>query len=129
MLIPRPVGIGVWILSTIILGVSPSPAQESRRGVPGFRPGVVRSPGPGIRSQFNAELEPPAAVIPAQFQATIYEVQSGPAKAGGLDGKALARQATTPEALLKAPGEAGKIADPVTDRSTGERPSTTVLKL
>jgi hypothetical protein len=91
-----------------MLGPSRSPAQESGRGVPGFRTGVVRSPGPGNRTPFNAELEPPAAVIPAQFQATIYEVQAGPAKAGTLDAKALTRQAATPDALLKALGEVGK---------------------
>ena len=49
-------------------------------------------------------------MLPAQFQATVYEVQGAPEQLRSLDEKALASQADTPEALLSALTQVGKVA-------------------
>lgn len=48
------------------------------------------------------KVQASANVLPAHFQATIYEVQASSNRLNSLDGKSLARQATTSESLLKA---------------------------
>ena len=47
-------------------------------------------------------------MLPAQFQATVYEVQGTPEQLRSLDEKALTGQADTPEALLAALTRVGK---------------------
>jgi len=49
-----------------------------------------------------SKAPPPANVLPAHFQATIYEVQAYSNRLNTIDGKMLAKQATTPDSLLKA---------------------------
>ena len=53
------------------------------------------------------EVQPPANTLPAQFQATVYEVQAAPDRMSALDGKALAKRAATAEELLGALSEIG----------------------
>ena len=69
--------------------------------------GLAQEPrAPGNSS---AESEKPASseILPAQFQATFYEVQAASNLVSSLDAKSLAGQAATPEALLQALGKVG----------------------
>jgi hypothetical protein len=50
----------------------------------------------------------PAGILPAQFQATIYEVQADSERLNTVDGQALAGQAASAETLLKTLSEIGE---------------------
>ena len=52
---------------------------------------------------------PSAEILPAQFQATVYEVQAAAERLGSLDDKVLTRRAANPETLLAALGQTGKV--------------------
>ena len=54
-------------------------------------------------------MQPSAEILPAQFQATVYEVQAAAVQLGNLDDKVLTRQAATTETLLAALGQTGKV--------------------
>ena len=53
-------------------------------------------------------MQPSAEILPAQFQATVYEVQAAAERLGSLDDKVLTRQAATTETLLAALAQTGK---------------------
>lgn len=53
--------------------------------------------GPGKSGPANA---PASQILPAQFQATVYEVKATADRVGALDGKTLATKAATAEGLL-----------------------------
>ncbi len=54
------------------------------------------------------ESPPSSRILPAQFQATVYEVQAVAERLNTVDGQALARQAASAEKLLKALSEMGE---------------------
>jgi hypothetical protein len=80
--------------------------------VPEARPAGVAAEGspPATSNAAPArlrELRPPSDVLPAHFQATVYEVQADAERLGSLQGEGLAKSAATAEGLLKALGAFG----------------------
>jgi hypothetical protein len=97
MLTPRLPGFGVLIVATMLFTSLECSAQESGTGKTG-----IGATGPAWLTPGISETQQPTEMLPVQFQATFYEVQADADRVGALDAKALARQAATPEALLKA---------------------------
>jgi len=77
----RAIGVGVLALTVITAAAQPPP--EARPAPPALQPRPTPEP------------------IPVRFEATVYRVALAPERIVALDAAELARQATTPAALLK----------------------------
>ncbi len=65
------------------------------------------SPAPTNAAPARTETQRSAEVLPAHFQATVYEIQAAADRLGALDAKALAARAATAEELLSALASVG----------------------
>lgn len=92
----------VLIAMALLTVVSEGLTQENNSGA-----SENRSVVPTRTRPVDLEPQPPTEMLAANFQATFYEVQAAADRVGALDAKALARQAATPEALLKVLAETG----------------------
>lgn len=84
-------------------------SQERRPFVAATGPGGEAGAGRGARgTPYRPAMQLSSEILPAQFQATVYEVQAPADRLGTLDAKALTSQAATPETLFSALAQTGK---------------------
>ena len=101
--------LGVLAFTTAVLIGFHSDAQLGR--VLAATPTAATQLGTGVQAReipSKPATERSSEMLPAQFQVTVYEVQGTPEQLQGLDDKALASQAETPETLLSALARVGK---------------------
>ena len=109
MRIPYLWNTGLLALTTAMLLGPRSEAQEGRPFVAATGPGSQAAAGQRARGTPNrSAMQLSAEILPAQFQATVYEVQASADRLGSLDAKALTGQAVTPETLLSALAQTGE---------------------
>ena len=125
MRIPYLWNMGLLALTAAMLLDPRSEALEGRPVVAATGPGSQAAAGQRAReTPYRPAMQLSAEILPAQFQATVYEVRASADRLGSLDAKALNRQAATPEALLSALAQTGKtpllyrIEQPVNEFST-----------
>ena len=97
---------GILALTTAMFIGLPCEAQEGQAFDAATRP--ASEAGPGRRAR-RTGMQPSEHILSAQLQATVYEVQGAAERLGSLDDKALTGQATTPERLLSALAQTGKV--------------------
>ena len=103
MRIPYLWNMGLLALTAAMLLDPRSEALEGRPVVAATGPGSQAAAGQRAReTPYRPAMQLSAEILPAQFQATVYEVRASADRLGSLDAKALNRQAATPEALLSA---------------------------
>jgi len=100
---------GLLALTTAMFLGPRSEAQERRPFLAATGPGSLAAPGQRVRgTPYRPAMQLSSEILPAQFQATVYEVQAPADRLGTLDAKVLTSQAATPEALLSALAQTGK---------------------
>jgi len=96
------------LATAILFGLS-SEAQEGSTSTPTTRPATNAGPSQRAReTPSRPEMPLSADILPARFQAAIYEVQGPVGGLSRLDNKVLSSQAATPETLLSALTQTGK---------------------
>lgn len=97
--------LAVWCLVIAATGCRTAADSAGKSPEPEAASSVSSSSAGDVTNQPAArpgKVQPAANVMPAHFQATIYEVQAYSNRVNSIDGKTLTRQATTSESLLKA---------------------------
>jgi hypothetical protein len=93
---------GLLVLAIAIFAYTCPAAQKGRASRTPPRPGAA------IPRMRVPRIQLSEHILPAQFQATVIELQGPAERLAGLDPKVLADRAATPEALLSVLGQAGQ---------------------
>ncbi|MES2569920.1 MAG: hypothetical protein V4710_07670 [Verrucomicrobiota bacterium] len=101
----RSLGFPGAALPAVILLTVCSLAQELNDPALSNAPALTAAPATQVATASQGQQTP--AMLPAHFQATVFEVKSTPEQAASIDAKALALKGQTAETLLAALSEKG----------------------